>query len=99
VNESLRKLLMAGLGAIDLTHEKAMALFDDLVKRGELNEPEAKELLANWSKRAFEQRDKIQQQVDEAVQKGLKTVGYVKATEVDALKARLEELERKLAGE
>ncbi len=95
--ESLRKLLLAGLGAMDLTQEKAKAVFDDLVKRGELNEPEARELFTTWAKRAGEQREKIQAQVDEAVERGIKAMGFVRKAEFDALGQRLAELERTLA--
>ncbi len=96
MNESLRKLLMAGLGAVYLTEEKAKSLFDELVKHGEMNEQDAREMFASWRKRAGEQSDKIQKQVDEAVQTGFKAMGYVKKSEVDSLAARIEELERKL---
>jgi polyhydroxyalkanoate synthesis regulator phasin len=97
MNESLRKLLLAGLGAVYLTEEKAKGLFDELVKHGELNEQDAREMIAAWRKRAGEQSDKVQKQVDEALQRGLKAMGYVKTTELDTLAARIAELERKLA--
>jgi polyhydroxyalkanoate synthesis regulator phasin len=96
VNESLRKLMLAGLGAVYLTEEKAKSLFDDLVKHGEMNEQDARELFATWRKRAGEQTDKVQKQVDEALQRGLKAMGYVKKSELDELAVRIAELERKL---
>jgi len=93
----LRKLLLAGLGTLDLTEEKVKAVFEDLVKRGEMNEKDAKELVASWKDRAGEQRQKVQALVDEAVHKGFKAVGYVKLSDYEALAARVAELERKLA--
>ncbi|MEW5981216.1 MAG: phasin family protein [Acidobacteriota bacterium] len=94
--DALRKLLLAGLGTLDLTEEKLKAVFDDLVKRGEMNEKDAKEMIASWKARAVEQRQKVQSLVDESVQKGLKAMGYVRLTEYDALAARVAELERKV---
>ena len=93
----LRKLLLAGLGTLDLTEEKVKAVFEDLVKRGEMNEKDAKELVASWKDRAGEQRQKVQALVDEAVHKGFKAVGYVKLSDYEALAARVAELEHKLA--
>ena len=95
--DALRKLLLAGLGALDLTEEKVKVVFEDLVKRGEVNEKDAKEVISSWKDRANEQRQKVQVLVDESVQKGLKAVGYVKLSDYEALAARVAELERKLA--
>ena len=93
--DALRRLLLAGLGTLDLTEEKLKSVFEDLVKRGEMNEKDAKELIASWKDRASEQRQKVQALIDESVQKGLKTMGYVRLSEYEALAARVAELERK----
>ena len=95
--DALRKLLLAGLGTLDLTEEKLKSVFDDLVKRGEMNEKDARELIVSWKDRANEQRQKVQSLVDESVEKGLKAMGYVKLSEYEALAARVAELERKMA--
>ncbi len=94
--EALRKLLLAGLGTLDLTEEKAKALFNDLVARGEMNEKEARELVQGWAKRAAEHRTRLQHEVDEAVARTMSAMGLAKKSEVDALHARVAELEQKL---
>ena len=97
--EPLRKLLLAGLGAVDLTEEKLKAVFDDLVARGEVGEKEARELISGWAKRAGEQRAKIQQQVDEAVHRALERMGVSHRADLDKLEARIADLERRVARE
>jgi polyhydroxyalkanoate synthesis regulator phasin len=97
--EPLRKLLLAGLGTVDLTEEKLKAVFDDLVARGEVSEKEARELVSGWAKKAGEQRTKIQQQVDEAVHKALERMGLSHRADVDKLEARIAELERRVPRE
>jgi polyhydroxyalkanoate synthesis regulator phasin len=92
---ALRKLLLAGLGTLELTEEKARAIFKDLVARGEMSEKEAREMLANWTKKAGEQRDKLQVQIDEGVRKTLDSIGLVRRAELDALAARIAELEKR----
>ncbi len=94
--DTLRKLLLAGLGALDVTEEKAKAFFADLVARGEMSEKEAREVIASWSKRAAEQREHLQQDVEQAVHRALGKVGIARQAEIDALKAKIADLEAKL---
>jgi len=95
--DALRKLLLAGLGTLDLTEEKAKAIFNDLVARGELNEKDARELVSGWAKRAAEQRDRLQQDVERTVAKTMSAMGLANKSEVETLTARVAELEQKLA--
>ncbi len=95
--DALRKLLLAGLGTLDLTEEKAKAIFNDLVARGEMSEKEARELVQGWAKRAAEQRTRLQHDVDEAVTRAMSAIGYAKKSEVESLNARIADLEQKLA--
>ena len=97
--EPLRKLLLAGLGTVDLTEEKLKAVFDDLVARGEVSEKDARELVSDWAKRAGEQRTKIQQQVDEAVRRALERLGVSRRADVEKLESRIADLERRVPRE
>ena len=94
----LRKLLLAGLGTLDLTEEKAKAVFNDLVSRGEMSEGEAKELVASWTKRAAEQRGRFHAEVEQTVQRSLSAIGIARKAEVEQLRAKITELEARLAG-
>ena len=95
--DALRKLLLAGLGTLDFTEEKARAIFNDLVARGEMNEKDAREVINSWTKRAGEQRDRLQRDIDQAVNKTLTAMGLARRTELDVLAARVAELERKVS--
>ena len=95
--EALRKLLLAGLGTVDLTEEKLKAVFDDLVARGEVSEKEARELISTWTNRAGEQRMKIQQQVDQTVLRALERLGVSRRADVEKLESRIAELERRVS--
>lgn len=96
--DTLRKLLLAGLGALDMTEEKAKAVFADLTARGEMSEKEAKELISSWSKRATEQREHLQKDIEQSVHRAMNAMGIARQAEIDALKARINDLEAKLAG-
>jgi polyhydroxyalkanoate synthesis regulator phasin len=95
--DALRKLLLAGLGTLDLTEEKAKTIFNDLVARGEMNEKEARELVSGWAKRAAEQRDRLQQDVERTVARTMTAMGLANKAEVETLSARVAELEQQLA--
>jgi polyhydroxyalkanoate synthesis regulator phasin len=89
----LRKLLLAGLGTLDLTEEKVRAIFNDLVSRGELSEKDAKELVTTWTKKAGEQQAKLQERIADGVRKAVDAAGLVRRADLDALAARVADLE------
>ena len=93
---TLRTLMMAGLGALDLTEDRLRAAFEDLVKRGEVTEKDARDLVATWVKRATERREAFRTQVRELVREELK-VAEVKREEFDALAELVARLERRTA--
>ncbi len=96
--DALRKFLLAGLGALDVTEEKAKAVFADLVARGEMSEKDAREMIESWSKRAAEQRERLQKDIEQAVHRALGKAGIARQAEIDALKAKIADLEAKLGG-
>lgn len=96
--DALRKLLLAGLGTLDMTEEKARAVFNELVARGELSEKDARELITGWTKRAAEGRDRLQKDVEQTVQRALTAIGIARRAEVEVLTAKVADLEARLAG-
>jgi len=97
--ETVRKAMLAGLGAMDLTEEKFHAFLSDLTKRGELTEQEAREFGHEWRQRLSRRRDELQQEVREAVQRALRSLNVATRQEVDALAARVGALERQSSAE
>jgi poly(hydroxyalkanoate) granule-associated protein len=96
--DALRKLLLAGLGALDITEDKARAVFNDLVARGEISEKDAKEVVSSWTKRAADQRGRLQEDIEQAVQRTMSAIGIARQSELQTLKAKIDELEARLAG-
>lgn len=91
---TLRTLLLAGLGTLDVTEEKLRTAFEDLVKRGEVTEKDARDLVATWTTRAIERRDAFRKQVREFVREELK-MAEVRREEFDALAELVARLERR----
>ncbi len=94
--DTLRKLFLFGIGAVELTADNLRAAFDELVKRGEITEKEARELAADWLKRANERRAEWQRQFEEAVGRQMERLAFAKQRELEALAARVAALEAKV---
>jgi polyhydroxyalkanoate synthesis regulator phasin len=87
-------LLYFGLGAINLTREKARATVNDLVARGEVESQEASSLVDRLMEKGRTQREEIQKMLQEELQK---MTGSSPALEerLSALEERLARLEGK----
>ncbi|MDO8795522.1 MAG: hypothetical protein Q7J25_12980 [Vicinamibacterales bacterium] len=93
---TLRTLMLAGLGTLDVTEEKLRTAFEELVTRGKVTEQDARDLVATWTKRATERRAAFRKQVRELVLEELK-MAEVRREEFDALAELVARLERRTA--
>jgi polyhydroxyalkanoate synthesis regulator phasin len=97
MTRTLRTLLLAGLGALDLTEEKLRGAFDELIHRGELHEKDAKDLVAAWKSRARERHEALGRQVRDVVRDELTHQKFARQDDLDRLAAHLARLERQVA--
>jgi polyhydroxyalkanoate synthesis regulator phasin len=95
--DALRTLLLAGVGAIDLTDEKMRSIIDELIRRGELAADDARELTTLWAARAQERRDAIADRIRMAVDDALARQNVASHASVADLQARIEMLEQAVA--
>ncbi len=94
--DTLRKLFLFGIGAVELTADNLRAALDDLVKRGELTEQEARALAADWLQRANARRVEWQRQVEEAIGRQVERLALARQRDLEALAARVAALEAKV---
>lgn len=86
--EDLKKIFLAGVGAVAMTAEKSKEVIDDLVKKGEITVEQGKvlneELKRNIAKKLSEPRtaDKISEDLEK-----------MSAEDLEALKAKIEALQ------
>src|SRR5262245_5547295 len=62
--EGLRKLLLAGIGAVALSRDEVEAFVNKLVERGELAQKDAEKLLHEFQTRLRQGRPNVQEQTD-----------------------------------
>jgi poly(hydroxyalkanoate) granule-associated protein len=112
VRDSAQQIWLAGLGAFAKAQEEGGKVFDSLVKEGssiqQKTQAAAQEKMSGAASRmagvateisskASGQWGKLESIFEDRVSKALKTLGVPTAAEVDALAARVDELQRELA--
>lgn len=90
--ESVKRLMLAGLGV----PEKLKEIVDDLVKKGEISETQARKLIDEWSDKAEKGASDIGDAVNDAVRKTLEKMNIPTRDEVEALRKEVKALTEKL---
>ena len=91
--ETVKNLMLAGLGAAVLTKEKAMHLMHEAVEKGELSAAEAEKLADEVVAESKRQAQAMGDKLSEAAL----NLNLASKEEVEALKKRVARLEKELA--
>lgn len=93
---NLKTLLLAGIGSMALTYEKANEMIDTLVKKGELTVNQGKELNEELKRVVKSQEsEKKSQNVDaETLKSVLQELNLPTKADIDELKTRIDNLEK-----
>ncbi len=94
--ETLRTLMLVGLGTAELTEARIEAALKALVERGDLAEREARTLAAEWIERVRVRRDEFERRMNDEIAAALDRQGVARLSELRALEAKVERLERRL---
>ena len=94
--ELIKRGVMLGLGAISLTHEKAKAFVDELVKRGEVGKDEGGKLVSEILDRAKEQEKAVTDKINAEIRKVIDSLGVASKEDVRKLQKRIEELSKRI---
>ncbi|HOK36340.1 MAG TPA: hypothetical protein PLR72_03670, partial [Paludibacteraceae bacterium] len=70
MSEIIKNAVLAGIGLISLTREKAEEFAKELIKKGELSENEK----AKFVKDVLEQSEKSKREIEEKIEKTVETV-------------------------
>lgn len=94
--ESLRKMMLIGVGAADMAADKLRQMVDDFVERGEISMEEGRKLYNELLSRADEQRQTANERIKTQVRETLKDIGVADRTQIAMLESRIDSLERKI---
>ena len=94
LNEDMRKILLAGIGAVATSVEKSSELVDRLIKKGELTVEQGKVLNEELKRNV---KERVNQPKEES--SILNQLEHLSEEELAAVKLKLAELEQKEDGE
>lgn len=100
VVDTVRSVLLAGIGALALTKDELEAIVSRLVERGELAEKDARSLLQDLierrKKESEEWEERMTRRLEPRLQRIVERLNIPTRQDVEALSKRLSALERKI---
>ncbi len=98
--ETLRKVLLASVGAMALATDEAEELINRLVERGQIAQEEgrklAQEMMAKSRERMETSREKIEASLDARIEKALERLNVPTKAEIESLSKSIDELSKKI---
>ena len=94
MEDTLKNLFYQGLGVIALTRDKVEKTLNELVDKGKLTREEGKKLFEEFSADAHKAGQEFKESSKETIREWIEKSGIPTREEFDALKARIEALEK-----
>ena len=92
--EFLKKTIWIGAGLAAMTAEKIEETVKEIVKKGDISEKEGRELIDDLIEKSKKAKKDLGERVENVVQETLQRLKIPTRKEMEALKARIEELEK-----
>ncbi len=95
MNESVRKMVLLGMGIAALTREKAEQLADELVEKGEISEAESRDFVKDMMDRSEQHRTAIEKKVESEMKKAAAKLNLATKDDLKRLEKKIAALEKK----
>ena len=95
--DAIKKAMVAGVGALNVTKEKVEELVDDLIKKGHLDKKDRAQVVRELVKKAEARSAEAKKWIEDSVMATLTRVKPAKEEEVDALKKQVDDLSKTVA--
>lgn len=92
----VRKVLLAGIGAVALTQEEIEKIIAKLVERGEIAEQDGKRVMREVMERRKKDAKKAEDEMDKRLEDLLGRMNVPSKSDIDALSAKITELSKKV---
>jgi polyhydroxyalkanoate synthesis regulator phasin len=96
MKELLHKAWLFGAGVFDFTKDKVEALVQEMVRRGEITQQESSEAVKHLFTKAQEAQQTLVEKVKEITKGAIDEIKVAKASDLEALEARVAALEEAL---
>ena len=95
MSDLIKNTVLAGLGILSLTHEKAEKLAKDLIKKGELSETEEAKFIKDLMERAEKYSVEAEKKIEKTVKKTLKKLNVPSRKDLEEINDKLDKLSKK----
>ncbi len=96
--ENMEKVMMAGLGAISMTKEKAEKMFDEYVKRGEAARESKEGFVSELMEYAEKNRRQLEEIIGRQLKKSMETMDIPTKSDLDRLEKKVDRLLKQQEG-
>jgi len=90
--ESLDKMMLAGLGALSMTRERAEKLFDEYVSRGQAEKESRSGFVKEVMDSADRTRSELEKVISDQVQETVTTLHLASQDDIDRIEKKLDQL-------
>ena len=94
MNDLIKKVVLTGVGLAALTKEKIEVVVQEVVEKGNLSEKEGKEFIEELLKKSEGAREKLEGQIEKAVQATLNKMNLVTRDEFSKLERQIRQLKK-----
>lgn len=94
--ETLRKLLMAGIGAVALAQDEIEAVINKLVERGELAEKDGKKIIQDMLDKRKQETKKVEEDITKRAEEILRRLNIPTKADIEALSKKINALSKKV---
>lgn len=98
MEETLKKLVYAGVGLAAQATEKIEETVNELVKKGKISDKEGKKIVDDFFKKSEKKKDSYETKFKAAIQEVTEKFNYVKKADYDKLAKKIAELEKQVKG-
>ncbi len=96
MEETFKKILYTGLGALSLTKSKIDEVVDDLIDRGRLSREEGEKIVNDFKKESGSSKEAVKNEMHQWMEKALDKMDIANKNEVKDLQNQLEELQKRV---
>ncbi len=90
--------VLAGIGVLSMTHQKAQKIVDEFIRRGEVQKDEAKDWVESLVQRGDEERQSLRKLIHDEVKSTLDELGLVTKQDLQDLASKIETLGKQEKG-
>lgn len=92
----MKKAFYLGLGVMSMTRDRAERFYNEMIEKGQMSKEEARQFVDEAIKKGEEEKKELRNFIREEIESFKQDIPVVTRAEVEALEARIKELEEKI---